>query len=633
MNGARISLKFLRFSNHLLSTRTSTARQVFIQVLHLSSFSSCPLTNHTRFSPYFSHSFNTHQKLHFSSKPNSVLELLLANDWSADLQNELEHLNPTLTYETVIYVLKKLDKDPEKAWCFFNWVSETDGFRASSPLYSLLLRILIKKDSMKKFWISLRKMKEQGFYIDEETYTTILGIFRKEKMENDAIAFTHFFERMVKENGMDRVVKNVVRIVLEREWSDEVERELKAMGILLTDNFVIRVLKELRNKPLKASSFFHWVGKCEGYEHDTVTYNAIARVLGRDDSVIEFWSVVEEMKNAGHEMDIDTYIKIARQFQKNKSMENAVKLYEFMMDGPFKPSVQDCNILLRSISTSGNPDLNLVFRVASKFEATGSSLPKAVYDGIHRSLTSAGEFDKAEQIMKEMRNAGYEPDNIAYSQLMFGLCKAGRLEEARNVLDDMEASGCVPDIKTWTILIQGHCTANKFEEALICFAKMIEKNCNTDADLVATLIDGFLGQKRIDGAYTFLLEMIKHFQLRPWQATYKLLIEKLLEVRKLEEAINLLRLMKKHEYPPFAEPFVKYISKCGTVDDAAELLKALSVKEYPSITAYLHVFKCFFQEGRHSEAKDLLYRSPYHVRKHKEICKLFGPAESGEPTG
>ncbi|KAJ9163804.1 hypothetical protein P3X46_023435 [Hevea brasiliensis] len=628
MNRARIILASLRLSNSLLLSRLFTTRPLLTQVTNFS-----PLTSY--FLMEQSHSFcyfNSHQKVYFSSKPSSLMELLLANDWSTELEGELQNSNPTLTHETVIYALKKLDKNPDKAWGFFNWACERNGFKPSSPLYSIMLRILVNKDSMKNFWITLRKMKEQGFYIDEETYLTISARFKKEKMRSDVVAFKHFFDRMVNENAMDSVVKNVATVISEKDWSNEVEEELGGMGILLTDNFVIGVLKELRNYPLKALQFFHWVGKSEGYDNNSVTYNAIIRVLGRHDSMGEFWSVLEEMKNAGHEMDIVTYIKISRQFQKNKLMGDAVKLYEFMMDGPFKPSVQDCSILLQSISASDNPDLDLVSRVANKFAATGNSLSKAVYDGIHRSLTSAGEFDEAAKIMKVMKDAGYEPDNITYSQLVFGLCKARRLEEACEVLDEMEAHGCIPDTKTWTILIQGHCSAAEIDKAFMCFAKMMEKNCNADADLLDVLINAFLSQKRIDGAYTLLVEMVNKASLRPWQATYKLLIEKLLEERKLEEALNLLRLMKQHNHPPFPEPFVLYISKFGTVADVADFFKALSVKENPSTSAYLHVFQSFFKEGRHSEAKDLLYKCPHRIRKHPKICELFGSAKSVETT-
>ncbi|KAL5748183.1 hypothetical protein ACOSP7_025213 [Xanthoceras sorbifolium] len=629
MNRSKAILTSLRLANSLLWTKLSSTQPLFTRVTHFSHLSSFRSSYRSRTSHFLN---NTHQRLCFSTQLKSILELIVAYDWCDELKNKLDELNSKLTHESVIYILKKLDKDPSKAYNFFNWVCEENGFRPSSSVYSLMLRILVNKESLKQFWITLRKMKEEKCYIDEETYLSILGVLKKAKMASDVAALNHFYDRMIEENAMDSVAKNVVNVILGAEWGNKVEKELEEMKIELSDNLVIRILKELRNHPSKVLRFFHWVGECSGYEHNTITYNASLRVLARHDSVEEFWSVVEVMKKAGHEMDIDTYIKVSRQFQKCRMMEDAVKLFELMMDGPYKPSVQDCNLLLRSISSTDSPNLDLVFRVAKKYESMGNFLSKAMYDGIHRSLTNVGRFDEAENIMKVMKNAGYEPDNITYSQLVFGLCKARRLEEASEVLDEMEANGSVPDIKTWTILIQGHCAANEVDKALMCFAKMVEKNCDADADLLDVLVKGFLGQNRVNGAYELLMGMVEKARLRPWQATYKTLIEKLLGVRKLEEAMGLLRLMKKQNYPPYPEPFIQYISKFGTVEDASDFLKALSIKEYPSSSAYLHVFQSFFKEGRQSEAKDLLYKCPHHIRKDSKISGLFGSAKSGKTT-
>ncbi|CAN1291259.1 Pentatricopeptide repeat-containing protein At3g48250, chloroplastic [Linum perenne] len=560
-----------------------------------------------------------------------MLELLLDNDWSTELHNQLDEFSSPITHETIVYILRKLDQVPDSAWGFYNWARKRDGYLPSSSLYGLLLRLFAKKDSMKKFWITLRKMREEGFCLDEETYMTLSKVFKKERMDGDAVALKQFYEKMIQENAMDGVVKKVVEVIVEEEeWGDKVEKRLIDMKIVLSDNFVIRALKELKSHPLKALRFFHWVAMCEGYKHNTVTYNAMARVLGREDTIGDFWSLIEEMKSAGFEIDIDTYIKISRHFQKYKLTEEAVKLYEFMMDGPFKPSVQDCSLLLRNMSSSHKLDLSLVFRVVQKYEASGNILSKAVYDGMHRSFVNAGSFDEAEKIVKAMKGAGCEPDNITYSQLVFGLCKAGRLDEACKILDEMETNGCTPDIKTWTILIQGHCDAGELGKALMCFDRMLRKNGSADADLVDVLVKGFVSRKRTDGAYIFLVEMINRAHVRPWQATYKHLIDSFLDARKLEESMKLLGLMKKHNYPPYPEPFVQYISKFGTVQDAADLLKALSNKQYPSLTAYRNVFESFFKEGRHSEAQDLLYKCPYHVREHQQIGQLFGSAKNGE---
>ncbi|KAL8097916.1 pentatricopeptide repeat-containing protein At3g48250, chloroplastic [Apium graveolens] len=623
MNQTKRILSSLKLTNSIYSTRFITTHSLSHQVTHLSpSISSLFARFHAPICVF------SHQNLFFSSKPEPILKLVVSEDWSKELEQELFDSKPELTHGNVIYVLKRLDKDPFKAFKFFIWVVDENGFEPSSAMYSLLLQILASNKLMKEFWIVVTKMKEHGFFIDGDTYKTILLGFKNEKMSNEASAFTHFYNRMVQDNAADSVVKEFVDVVMGSEWSDEVEKRLLDVKISVSDNFVVGVLKELRQSPLKAVRVFKWLNEGCGWKHNAVTYNAIVRVLGRYDSIHEFWIMVKEMKSEGHDIDIDTYVKISRRFQKIKMLEDAVKLYEHMMDGPYKPSMNDCSLLLRSISANSNPDMELVFRVAKKYEEAGHTLSKSFYDGIHRSLTSVGRFEEAEEIMEAMRKGGHEPDNITYSQLIYGLGKAGRLEEACEVIDIMEANGCVPDLKTWTILIQGHCAAGAVDKALFFFAKMMENDFDADADLLDILVKGFLKQNKTSGAYKLLVELVKNVRLKPWQATFKNIIDTLLGERKVEEALDLLRLMKKHNYPPYPEPFNKYISKYGTVENALDFFKVLSSKDYPAVSAYQIMFQALFQEGRYSEAKDLLYKCPLHIRKHKAICSLFGSLET-----
>lgn len=533
-----------------------------------------------------------------------------------------------MTHETVVYILKHLDNDPQKASSFFNWFCKKEWFLASSSLCNLVLRILANNVTIDQFWVTLTMMKKKGFYLDRTTYTAILEGFRREKMNRDFACLKTFFKRMLKENARQNVFIKVVGVISGSEWGDEVINELAELKIKYSDSFVIRVLKELRVCPLKAYEFFRWVGLQSGYQQNSVTYNAVARVLARPGSVDEFWSVVEEMKSVNHELDIDTYMNIEMQFVKNQMMEDAVKLYEVMMNGPYEPSHRDCCVLLNAIATSDSPNSELVFRVTEKYESKGHTLTKEIYDGIHRCLTSVGKFDVAENIVKTMRNAGYDPDNTTYSQVVFGLCKMKRVEEACNVLEEMESSGCIPDNKTWSVLIQGLCAANEVEKASLCLVTMVEKGCDADADVIGVLVDSFLSQERIDTAYKFLVEMVRNHGASPRQRTYERLIENLLGIGKFEDAIDLLCLMRKHKYSPFIKPIVQYVSKSGTVEDAEKFLKAWRKKNPLSHSAYLHIFESFVGEGRLSEAKDLLCKCPSRIRKRKQVSEFFASAEN-----
>ncbi|KAK1373869.1 Pentatricopeptide repeat-containing protein [Heracleum sosnowskyi] len=605
-------LSSLRLANSFLPSQLTRTNSLLTQVTH---------------SPLNTFHY-TNQFMLFSSQPNQIINLVLTDDWSQQLEQKIYKSNIKMTHESVVYILKNLDKDPLKASKFLIWVTEKNGFDPNSSSFCLLLRILAKNVAMTEFWFTVNKMKEYCLFIDEESYKTMVVHFKSLKMVADASALTRFYNTMVQSSVLDCKVKEVVDVVWRLDWDCEVEKRLMEMGICVSEVFVVRVLMGLRKRPLKAFEVFKWFVKGCGFQHRIGTYNVMVRVLGRYDSIEEFWSLLKEMKDVGYDLDIDTYIKISRRFQKNKMIEDAVNLYEYMMDGPYKPLAKECSLLLRAIAASSTPDLDLVFRVVDKFEVAGHILEKTGYDLIHRSLTRVGRFDEAEKIMETMRNTGYEPDNITYSQLIHGLCKARRLEDACKVLDVMIGNECLPDLKTWTTLIQGHCAAGEVDRALFYFSRMMEENCEADADLLDVLVNGFLNQKRIDGAYTLLIELVNRARLRPWQATYRNLIQDLLGERKLEEAVSLLHLMRKSNYPPYPEPFLQYISKFGTVDDTLRFLKALSSKEYPTISAYQHVFQCLFQEGRHSEARDLLYKCPLHIRKHEAICSLFGSVES-----
>ncbi|XP_004515902.1 pentatricopeptide repeat-containing protein At3g48250, chloroplastic-like [Cicer arietinum] len=626
MKGIKAIAATVSFLNSPLAIRVITIRSFELTHNQVSHFS--PYTLQPLLSPFPFHDLRLHQKRCFSSKPNSVVELVLTNVWSQGLEHELEKCYPSLTHETVVYILKQLEKDPQKASCFFNWVIRKKWFKASSSVCNLIVSILGNKATIDEFWISLRMMKKKGFCIDRVIYVSILDSFSRENMYKDSLRLQRFFKMMLQEKARGIVFNKVVGVILGSEWGDEVMNELAELEIRLSDSFVTRVLKELQNCPLKAYKFFHWVGSQSVYEHNTVTYNAVARVLARPGSIKEFWSILEEMKSVRYQLDIDTYTTITMQLVKNQMIENAVELYELMMDGSYKPSTHDCCVLLNAISTSDFPNSDLAFRVAKKYESVGHTLTKEIYDGIHRSLTSAGKFDEAEKIVKTMSNAGFEPDSVTYSQVVFGLCKMKRLEEAHKVLEDMECCGCIPDSNTWSILIQGYCAANEVDKALHCLLKMIEKGCNADAGAISVLVDSWLSQEKIDDAYKFLAEMVRNCDASPRQPTYEKVIENLLGIGKLEEALVLLCLMWKHKYTPFTKPIVQFISKSGTVEDAEKFLKAWRKGNPVSHSAYLHVFESFIREGKLSEAKDLLSKCPSRIRRRRQVVEFFDSVEN-----
>lgn len=530
------------------------------------------------------------------------------------------------TQESVVYLLKNLDKNPEKALQVFDHAVKNNSSSLSPTSYNLMLRILAShKAHISEFWQFLNTMYDSGQSLEKDTYFTILYGFKNQNRAAEVKSLKEFYAKKMEVDDEVKKVESFCEKLKNVEdgslFSVEAVKRLKEVDLNLSELNVIKIIREMREYPTKALGFFRWVSEENPeFKQKSVIYNAMARVLGRDNSIDRFWDLIEEMKEIGILLDFDTYIKLLRQFVKSKMLEDAVKLFEYMMDGPFKPSTENSGFLLRQISE----DLDLVKRVVNAYESGGNSLSKVIYDGMHRALTYNGKFDEAEETIKKMKEAGYEPDNTTYSQLVYGLCKAKKLDEACSILDKMQEAGCVPDVMTWSVLIKGHCQMGQVDKALECLSNMVKSGVEADGDVMDILVKSLCGDGRLDGAYTFFNELVETVHVKPWQATYKYMIEELLRGKKLEEALKMVHMMKSHKYPPFAEPFPKYIATYGTVEDAKEFLKALSVKEYPTHTAYLYVFKAFFDTGRYAEAQELLFKTPHHIRKHTEVAKLFG---------
>ncbi|XP_077237552.1 pentatricopeptide repeat-containing protein At3g02490, mitochondrial-like [Tasmannia lanceolata] len=536
-----------------------------------------------------------------------------------DVKNAFESLNLPLDHETVLLVLRNLDGSPKVAQRFFDWVLETDDGKLSSKSYNLMLGFLGGKDHVKEFWDLFVVMKKKGYGISKYTHNKVSESFSEEGMVSDLDRLKEVFTLRSMEDSTERLCSMVCKIIREGEWGEEIQKKLEDLDVVLSSNLILMVLPRLDVCPMKALMFFRWVEENRSLKHDAKTYNAMARLLVREDCIGEFWAAVNEMMNARLEMEMSTYIMASGWFYKRKMVKEAVDLYEFMMEGSDKPPVQDCLFLLRKIVSCKETDMDLFSRVISIFAAGGNILTKSTFDGVLKSLTGAGKLGECDGILKAMEKGGFVANSSVHSQVVLGLCKAESLDEACKFVD-----GCNSGIKPWESLIQGLCGATAVDMASSWFQKMVDRESAAKVGCAfEVLVKRFCHQDRPQDACKILSEMVDGKQLQPWHTTYKILIEKLLGEGFLKEALSLLGLMKKDGFPPFIDPFIVYISKSGSEDDAMSFLKAMTVKRFPSTTVFLRIFEAILRAGRHNVAHNLLSKCPGYIRGHADVLNLF----------
>lgn len=547
-----------------------------------------------------------------------------------DAAKELESNNVAVSHDLVLKVLESLSASPSAAGRFFDWVSERHSENLSSKSYNLMLGILGVNGFISEFWGLYETLKKRGYGVSGRVRDQVLETFEKEGRESDAEKLRGIFASGSINKSVEKNPSRIFRIVKNEVWSEDVEKKLRELDVEFSTDVVKMVLENLATEPMKALIFFRWVKESGLFNHNKQTYNAMAIVLGREDCIDRFWKLVDEMKVAGYEMEMETYVKVSNRFCKRKMIKDAVYLYEFAMGGVNKPSVQECTFLLKKIAVSKDFDVGLFSRVVKVYTEKGNALTDTMLYTVFKSLTSVGRLAESDKVLKVMQECGFLPGANLQSKIAFQLSSAGKKDEVCKFMDALESSGLPSDFKTTASLIEGHCVSGDLEKASDYFHEMVEKEAGSSASrALDSLVNAYCDKNRALDACRILKDCASNNELKPWHTTYKLLIKKLLAQGGFEEALTLLSLMKEHGYPPFLDPFIQHISKKGTKDDALAFLKAMTSKKFPSITVFLQMFEAFFKVRRHNEAQELLSKCPRHIRNHADVLDLFCSKSKG----
>ncbi|TKY64991.1 Pentatricopeptide repeat-containing protein [Spatholobus suberectus] len=229
-----------------------------------------------------------------------------------------------------------------------------------------MLRVLGTNGVVREFWDLVGVMRKKGYGVSKGVKERVLECFEKGGMDADVAKLRGLFD-----NSNEKNCAVVCRIVRQNVWGDDVERQIKDLNVGFSGEVVKMVLEGLGSEPAKALIFFRWLEESGMVKHDGGTYNAMARVLGREDSIDRFWKLVGDMRSAGFEMEVETFVKVLGRFCKRRMVKDAVELYEFAMAGASKPSVPCCAFLLRKVAAGKELDMDLFLRVLKAFTEVG----------------------------------------------------------------------------------------------------------------------------------------------------------------------------------------------------------------------------------------------------------------------
>ncbi|KAF2291771.1 hypothetical protein GH714_035539 [Hevea brasiliensis] len=395
---------------------------------------------------------------------------------------------------------------------------------------------------------------------------------------------------------------------------DEVDDlALSQLGLHLTESLVLEVLHHGngKNDVLSCLKFFDWAGHQHGFYHTRATFHAIFKILSKAKLMplmLDFLDKFMTSRFVHHKFGYGFYGTLVIGYSVAGKPQVALQLfskmrfqgldldgfaYHVLLNSLVEESyfdVADC--IARQISLRGfenHVTRCIVVKSLCKQELldeAASYLRRVILHGdgyrhgdavgvIMDALCQNGRFDKAGQLVEEIRELGVVPVEPAYRVWLRNLVQAGKLDTALKFLQQKKSLDCyVPGVCEYNALLWRVLKNNRLAEACDLLMEMMESGISADKVTFNAALCFFCKAGMVDVALE-LFNCKSEFGLSPSSMACNYLINSLCREGNIDEAYNLLTNFTEHDYFPGRRTFsvlADALCREGKVDMMKELV-------------------------------------------------------------
>ncbi|XP_042498193.1 pentatricopeptide repeat-containing protein At4g20740 [Macadamia integrifolia] len=281
------------------------------------------------------------------------------------------------------------------------------GYRADLSIYNSLIKGLCNVNQVDKAYKLFQITAQEGLSPDFVTINPILVALAEQTRMND---FCQLLEQML--NLGSPVIHDLPKFF--SFLVEKGDRELTAL----------QVFKDLKEK---------------GYSSVAI-YNILIGALHSRGDIKEALSLFNEMKNSDVRPDSSTYSTIIPCFVEIGDLKEASVCYNKMNEISGVPTMVAYISLVKGLCKIGEIDAALLL-VRDCLASVTSGPMEFKYTLTILHACKSGNADKVIEVLNEMMQQGFPPDDIIYSAVIYGMCKRGTLEEGRKVFVHMKERG------------------------------------------------------------------------------------------------------------------------------------------------------------------------------------------------
>ncbi|KAL6577599.1 hypothetical protein OROMI_009927 [Orobanche minor] len=203
----------------------------------------------------------------------------------------------------------------------------------------------------------------------------------------------------------------------------------------------------------------------------------------------------------------------------------------------------------------------------------------AMADNVKEAMEAFDNMvNKLNEVCREMREDGFEPDVVSYGILIKAYCKAKKFDEAIELYHEMEKEIIEATPPIYCTLINAFGSGRKLDDAIKFFELCKGRSDGViKAPAYNALVGAYFWSARITDAYKIVDEMRK-CGVGPNAHTYDIILHHLIKLGKTKEAYNVFKKMNDGPASNTYEIMLRMLCNEGSMDMAMRIWDQMKAK-------------------------------------------------------
>merc|ERR1719388_511871 len=418
---------------------------------------------------------------------------------------------------------------------------QSSGVQLTSLAYNALLDSCVQCGKVNVALQHFKEMKDLGL-VDVVSYNTLLKAYLKQgQIVKARKLLTEMSESNIQANQVTyNEMLNALVTVKDRQEMWALVREMNAMGMRPNSVTCSIILKSLTS---------------HSAPDDVRQAMALIDNLHEDMDEVLFASVIEACVRVG-QLDLlssklqqyaakgglaglsaPTYGSMIKAYGRARDIERVRELWGEMRAHHVTPTSITLGCMVDALVRNSLPDeaFDLVRGIRDESEYA-DILNTVIYSTLLKGFAQSRQPGRVQDVFEEMKQMGIACNTVSYNTMLDANAMTGKMDRADELFREMQASGVSPDVITYSTLVKGYCQAGDIDRGYQVLNEMVANGVHEpDEILYNSLLDGCAKQHRVDDALNLLEDMHKH-NVRPSNFTLSILVKLLGRSRRLNQA-------------------------------------------------------------------------------------------------